>query len=63
MKFNFCPTQELNSVEKSVLLDFFEKIEAACQKTPDCATCILKNLCDEQNVPDFIESILDCLGI
>jgi endonuclease III len=63
MKFNFCPTQELNPVEKSALLDFSEKINAACNKTPNCDTCILKDLCDEQNVPDFIQSLFDRLGI
>jgi len=63
MKFNFSLTQELNPVEKSVLQDFSEKIEATCLMIPDCDTCILKDLCDERNVPDFIESVLGRLGI
>ena len=63
MKFNFSPTQEMNPVEKSTLQDFSEKIKAACLMVPDCDACILKELCDKQNVPDFIEAILDRLGI
>ena len=63
MKFNFSPVKEISPVEKSTLQDFSEKIKNACLRSPDCETCLLKDICDEENVPDFIETILDRLGI
>lgn len=63
MKFNFNPNQEMSPVEKSSLQDFSEKVESACAKVPDCEMCILKDLCDEQNVPDFISAVFNRLGI
>ena len=63
MKFNFNPNQEMSPVEKSSLQNFSENIKSACIKVPDCETCILKDLCDEQHVPDFIEAVFDRLGI
>ena len=63
MKFNFNPNQEMSPVEKTSLQDCSEKIGSACAEVPDCETCILQDLCDEQNVPDFISAVFNRLGI
>lgn len=63
MKFNFSPNQEMDQVEKSTLQNFSENIKSACIQISDCEMCILKDLCDEQHIPDFIEAIFDRLGI
>lgn len=62
MKFDFNPKVEVTELEKNVLINFSRAVEDACNKAT-CDGCVLFRICEQENVPHFLDALYDTLGI